>query len=85
MQNVHLLFIIKFVCLSVPHTVVYFDAAKFSIKLFSFIYFIFSVVRQLDKFERITEKRTIKNTQQALPSKMLICTKILIYNCAFIR
>ncbi len=34
MQNVHLLFIIRFVSLSVP--TLYFDAAKFSIKLFSY-------------------------------------------------
>ncbi len=50
MQNIHLLFIIAFVCLSVPHTVIaYFDAAIFSIKQFSFIYFIISVVRQRDE------------------------------------
>ncbi len=39
MQNVHLFFIITFVCISGPHTV--FDAAKFSIKLFSLVYFFF--------------------------------------------
>ncbi len=47
-------FIIEFVCLSVPHTVAYFDAAKFSIKLFSFIYFPVSVVRQWDEYEIVT-------------------------------
>ncbi len=52
MQYVHVLFIITFVWLSVPHTVVaYFDAAKFSIKIFSFIYFIVSVFRQRDEYE----------------------------------
>ncbi len=63
MQNVHLLFIIAFVCLSVPHTVVaYFDGAKFSIKLFSFIYFIVSVVRQWDEYEIMTDTWPIKTT-----------------------
>ncbi len=68
MQNVHLLFIIKFVCLSAPHTVVaYFDAAKFSIKLFSFIYFIVSVVRQWDEYEILTETWPIKTTHSPHP------------------
>ncbi len=62
MQHVHLLFIITFVCLSVPHIVAYFDAAKFSIKLFSFKYFIVSVVRQPDEYEIVTETRLIKTT-----------------------
>ncbi len=52
MQNVHLLFIITFVCLSVPQTVAYLDAAKFSIKLFSLIYFPASVVRRLEEIEK---------------------------------
>ncbi len=61
MQNLHLLFIITFVFLSVPHTVMaYFDAAIFSIKLFSFIYLIISVVRQRDEYEIMTETRPIK-------------------------
>ncbi len=61
MQNLHLLFIITFVFLSVPHTVIaYFDAAIFSIKLFSFIYLIISVVRQRDEYEIMTETRPIK-------------------------
>ncbi len=51
-----------YICLSVPHTVAYFDAAKFSIKQFSIIYFIVSVVRQWDKYEIMTETRTIKTT-----------------------
>ncbi len=62
MQNVHLLFIITFVCLSVPQTVAYLDAAKFSIKLFSLIYFPASVVRQLEEFEKVTETQPIKTT-----------------------
>ncbi len=59
MQHIHLLFIITFVCFSVPHIVAYCDAAKFSIKLFSFIYFTVSVVRQWDKYEIMTETRSI--------------------------
>ncbi len=59
-------FIITFVCLSVPHTVVaYFEAAKFSIKRFSFIYFIAYVVRQRvngNEYEIMTEMRPIKTT-----------------------
>ncbi len=62
MQNVtfHLLFIITFVCLSVPQIVAYFYAAKLSIKLFSLIYFPVSVVRKWDEFEIVTETRPIK-------------------------
>ncbi len=59
-----------------PHTVLFFDAAKFSIKLFTFIYCTVSVVRQLNKYEKVTETRPIKITQPALPSK--ICKNILI-------
>ncbi len=62
--------------------ILYFDAAKFSIKLFSLVYFTVSVVRQQDEYETVTETRPI-NTP-ALTSKMLICTKILIYNHAVI-
>ncbi len=56
----------------------YFDAAKFSIKLFSFVYVSISVVSQWNEYEIVTETQTIKTTL-ALTSKMLICTKILIY------
>ncbi len=62
MQTVHLLFIIRFVCL-------YFDAVKFS-KLFSLIYFTVSVVRQRDDYEIVTETRPIKtrlHNQLSLP------------------
>ncbi len=69
-QNIYVLFIITFVCLSVPHTVAYFDAAKFSLKLFSFIYFIVSIVRQRDGYKIVTEMQPIKTTLKALPSKM---------------
>ncbi len=55
-------FIITFVCLSVPHTLAYFDAAKFSIKLFSLTYFSVSVVRQQNEYEIVTETRPIKTT-----------------------
>ncbi len=49
MQNAHLLFINTFVSHSVP-TYCILTAAKFSIKLFSFIYFTPSVVRQRDEY-----------------------------------
>ncbi len=51
-QNVHVLSIIRFVCLSLCAHIglLYFDAAKFSIKLFSLIYFTVSVVRQREEY-----------------------------------
>ncbi len=39
-MQVHLLFIIRFVCFSVSHTC-FFDAAKFTIKQFSLVYLLF--------------------------------------------
>ncbi len=48
------------VCLSM--LILYFNAAKFSIKLFSFIYFTVSVVIQRDTHEIVTETQPIKNT-----------------------
>ncbi len=56
MQNLHSLFIIQFVCLSLHATfcIACFDAAKFSIKLFSCIYFTVSNVRQRDEYEIMT-------------------------------
>ncbi len=65
MLNLHLLSIITFLCLSVPHTAIaYFDAAKFSIKLFLFIYRPVSVLRQGDEYEYeiVTETQPIKTT-----------------------
>ncbi len=59
MQHVRVLFIITFVSLSVPH-ILYFDAAKFSIKLFSLIYLTVSVVRQWNEYEIVTETQPIK-------------------------
>ncbi len=54
MQNVHLLLdLFASLC---PYTV--FDAAKFLIKQFSFIYFTVSVVRQQDEYEIVTETAT---------------------------
>ncbi len=47
-------------CLSV--LILYFNAAKFSIKLFYFIYFTVSVVSQWDKYEIVTETHPFKNT-----------------------
>ncbi len=41
--------------------VLYFDAAKFSIKLFSLVFFFsVSVVRQQNEYEIVTETRSIK-------------------------
>ncbi len=68
MQNVHLFFY-YYICLPLCH-ILYFDPAKFSIKLFSLIYLTVSVVRQRNEYEIVTETRPIKTP--ALPSKMLI-------------
>ncbi len=61
MQNVHLLFIITFVSPLCAH-ILYFDEAKFSIKLFSLVYFTVSVVKQQNEYEIVTETRPIKTT-----------------------
>ncbi len=42
--------------------ILYFDAAKFSVKLFSLIYFTVSVVRQRDEYEIVTETQPIKTS-----------------------
>ncbi len=60
MLNVHLL--LNLFASLYPHTVAYFNAATFSIKLFSLIYFIVSVVRQRDEYVIVTETRPIKTT-----------------------
>ncbi len=46
-------------CLSV--LILYFNAAKFSIKLFYFIYFTVSFVSQRDEYEIVTETQPFKN------------------------
>ncbi len=40
----------------------YFNAAKFSIKLFYFLYFTVSFVSQRDKYEIVTETHPFKNS-----------------------
>ncbi len=42
--------------------IMYFNAAKFSIKLFYFIYLTVYVVSQQDKYEIMTETRPFKNS-----------------------
>ncbi len=42
--------------------ILYFNAAKFSIKLFNFIYLTVYVVSQQDKYEIMTETRPFKNS-----------------------
>ncbi len=56
--------------------ILYFDAAKFSIKQFSLIYLTVSVVRQRNEYEIVIKMQPIKITEPAFPSKVLICTKI---------
>ncbi len=47
-------------CLSV--LILYFNAAKFSIKLFYFVYFTVSFVSQWDKYEIVTKTHPFTNT-----------------------
>ncbi len=42
--------------------ILYFDADKFSIKLFSLVYFSVSIVRQRNEYEIVIETRPIKTT-----------------------
>ncbi len=51
-----------YICLPLCAHILYFDAAKFSIKQFSFIYFTVSVVRQRNEYEKVIETRPIKTT-----------------------
>ncbi len=51
-----------YICLPLCAHILYFDAAKFSIKQFSFIYFTVSVVRQRNEFEKVIETQPIKTT-----------------------
>ncbi len=60
-----------YICLPLCAHTLYFDSAKFSIKLFSLIYLTVAVVKQRYEYEIVTETRPIKPTQTALPSKML--------------
>ncbi len=62
MQNVHLLLHLFVIQTNVPLCahIPYFDEAKFSIKLFSLVYFTVSVVRQQNEYEIVTETRPIK-------------------------
>ncbi len=50
------------ICLLLCANLLYFDAAKFSIKQFSLIYCTISVVRQRDEYEIVTETQPIKTT-----------------------
>ncbi len=68
----------NYICLPLCAHILYFDAAKFSIKQFSLICFTVSVVRQRNEYEKVIETRPIKTTLLALLYKMLICTQILI-------
>ncbi len=62
-----------YICFPIFAHILYFDEAKFSIKL---VYFTVSVVRQRNEYEIVTETRPIKTrVHNQLPSKMLICTK----------
>ncbi len=49
-----------YICLPLCAHILYFDAAKFSIKLFLLVYFTVSVVRQQNEYEIVAETRPIK-------------------------
>ncbi len=51
-----------YICLPLCAHILYFDAVKFSIKLFSFIYFNVYVVRQQNEYEKVIDTRPIKTT-----------------------
>ncbi len=51
-----------YICLPLCAHILYFDAAKFLIKQFSFIYFTVSVVRQRNEYEKVIETQPIKTT-----------------------
>ncbi len=59
-----------YICFPLCAHILYFDAAKFSIKLFSLIYLTVSVVRQRNEYEIVTETRVINtrlHNQISLP------------------
>ncbi len=49
-----------YICLPLCAHKLYFDAAKFSIKQFLFIYFTVSVVRQRNEYKKVIETRPIE-------------------------
>ncbi len=49
-----------YICFPIFAHILYFDEAKYSIKLFSLVYFTVSVVRQWNEYEIVTETRPIK-------------------------
>ncbi len=51
-----------YICLPLYAHTLYLDAAKFSIKQFSLIYFTVSGVRQRNEYEKVIETRLIKTT-----------------------
>ncbi len=56
LQNAKCTFIIYYyICFPLCAHILYFDEAKFSIKLFSLVYFTVSVVRQRNEYEIVTE------------------------------
>ncbi len=58
-RALHIFIIYYYICLPLCAHILYFDAAKFSIKLVSLVDFSDSVVRQRDEYEIVTETRPI--------------------------
>ncbi len=52
-----------YICFPLCAHILYFDAAKFSIKLFSFIDLTISVVRQCNEYEKVIETRPSKTIE----------------------
>ncbi len=60
-ENAKCTFIIYYyICFPLCAHILYFDEAKFSIKLFSLVYFTVSVVTKQNEYETVTETRPIK-------------------------
>ncbi len=61
--KMYIAFIVYYwICVPLCAQILHFDAAKLSIKRFSFIYFTVSVVRQWNEYEKVIETRPIKTT-----------------------
>ncbi len=54
------------ICLPLCAHILYFDAATFSIKQFSLIYFTVSVVRQQNKYEKVSSPLQDVNLHKSL-------------------
>ncbi len=59
-------YLLIYICLPLCAHILYFDAAKFSIKQFSLIYVTVSVVRQRNEYDVVIETQPIKTLTSSL-------------------